>query len=388
MRNKTRQFLLFILFFPISVLGQDSIKSNLSVNGYFSNMQSFMFQRWDGDWTSDNLIHNRLNFKWSNITNNLVAVFELRTRFISGESVKNIPGYANLINNDNGFLRLSRNLLTGKSYILNSTVDRLYLDYTLDKLQVRIGRQRINWGQCFIWNPNDLFNSYSFFDFDYVEKPGCDAVRLEYYTSNDSKIDLATKIDSSGYVTTAILYRFNKWNYDFQLIGGLYKSKDFVIGAGWSGNILDASFRGEVSYFRPKNNFIDTTGTIVFSLESEYTFKNSLTLQGEILYNQMQNDNQYNFIEFYNMELSAQKLSFTQFSMMLGVSYPITPLFNVSLSGMYFPKINGFFVGPTLTYSVSDNIDLSFIAQSFGGQLQKGHSEYFQLGFLRLKWNF
>ena len=33
-------------------------------------------------------------------------------------------------------------------------------------------------------------------------------------------------------------------------------------------------------------------------------------------------------------------------------------------------------------------MDLSLIIQSFRAQLEKGHNEYFNLGFLRLKWNF
>ncbi|MDP4185366.1 MAG: hypothetical protein Q8862_09420, partial [Bacteroidota bacterium] len=84
----------------------------------------------------------------------------------------------------------------------------------------------------------------------------------------------------------------------------------------------------------------------------------------------------------------AKTLSFTPFSMMLQCSYPVTSLFNVSLSGMYFPKIHGFFIGPTLSYSISNNIDISLITQSFGGQLIKGNTEYFHLAFMRLKWNF
>ena len=38
--------------------GQDSVSRNWTLNGYVTNMQSFMFQRWDGDWISDNLRHD------------------------------------------------------------------------------------------------------------------------------------------------------------------------------------------------------------------------------------------------------------------------------------------------------------------------------------------
>jgi hypothetical protein len=383
-----KYFLMAFLFMPVLTHGQDTIPRNWSVNGYITNMQSFMFQQWNGDWISDNLIHNRLNFKWYNIINNLNATVELRNRFISGQSVQIVPNYAGLVDQNNGYLNLSGNVAKGKSYLFNVSVDRLYLDYTLGKVQVTAGRQRINWGQCVVWNPNDLFNTYSFFDFDYIEKPGCDAVRLQYYPTTTSTFEMAAKLDSAGKVTAAALYRFNKWSYDIQILGGLYNQEDYMIGAGWSGNLLKAAFRGEVSYFRPRTNFADTTGTLVFSLGADYTFSNSLMLQAEVLYNQLKGSGNAGFINLYNMQLSAKRLSFTELSLLLQGSYPITPLFNVTLAGMFFPKIHGFFIGPSFSYSLTENVELALYEQSFGGQLQGNRTDYYHLIFLRLKWNF
>ena len=56
-------------------------------------------------------------------------------------------------------------------------------------------RQRINWGQTLVWNPNDIFNAYSYFDFDYIERPGSDAIRLQYYPDYSSAIEMAVKAD-------------------------------------------------------------------------------------------------------------------------------------------------------------------------------------------------
>jgi len=373
---------------PVSVAGQDTIPRNWSLNGYVTNMQSFMFQSLDGVWTTDNLIHNRLNFKWNNKQENFKAVLELRNRLFIGQSVEINPGYADFINTDNGFVKLSSNLSKGKSYVLNSKIDRIYLDYTIGKFQLTVGRQRINWGQCYTWNPNDLFNAYSFFDFDYIEKPGSDAVRIQYYNTSTSAFEFAFKSDNNHKVTSAALYRFNKWNYDIQFLGGILNEQDYVIGTGWSGNIKGASFRGEVSYFQPKHNFADTTGILVVSLGTDYTFKNSFMLQFEVLYNQNKGTGISNFADFYNESLSAKNLSFTKITFMLQGSYPVTPLLNVSLAGMYFPKLNGIFLGPSFTYSLTNNIDFSIITQSFAGQLVKGQKEHINFAFLRLKLNF
>jgi hypothetical protein len=111
-------------------------------------------------------------------------------------------------------------------------------------------------------------------------------------------------------------------------------------------------------------------------------------IQFEALYNQSRSSGVTNFVDFYNANLSAKNLTFTKVTFLLQGSYPITPLFNVSIAGMYFPKLNGIFLGPSLTYSITNNIDFSLITQSFAGQLVKGQTEHFDFGFLRLKWSF
>ena len=235
---------------------------------------------------------------------------------------------------------------------------------------------------------DDLFNVYSFYDFDYVEKPGCDAIRMQYFSTSTSTLEMAVKLDYNYKITTAALYRFNKWNYDIQFMGGLFNEEDYVIGAGWSGNIKGASFRGEFSYFHPAKNFGDTTGILVASIGSEYSFRNSSSIRFEILYNQNKNIGVNNFADYYNMTLSAKNLSFSEFSLMLQGSYLITPLFNFTLAFLYFPNPYGTFISPSFTYSLTKNMDLSLIIQSYKGQFVKGQTEYFLLGFLRFKWSF
>ena len=60
-------------------------------------------------------------------------------------------------------------LLSADSWFLHTMLDRAWIDYTRGKLQLRLGRQRINWGTNLVWNPNDVFNTFSYFDFDYEE---------------------------------------------------------------------------------------------------------------------------------------------------------------------------------------------------------------------------
>ena len=380
---------LVALFFLVShlVSGQDSTQTNYSFNGYLTEMASGMTESVTKEWIIDNQLHNRLNFKWFNNANTFTAAFELRNRFMLGESVETIPNYAEDFGSDDGLFDLSYNLATGNNYVVNSKIDRAYIDYTKEKFQLRVGRQRINWGQCFVWNPNDLFNAYSFFDFDYVEKPGADAIRLHYYPSTTSTIELATKVNGNEEVTSALLYRFNRYNYDIQLLGGVLNSSDYMVGAGWSGNIKSASFMGEISYFRPIDNFADTASTLVLSLGSQYVFTNSMTLQVEFLYNQNPEPSG-SFANFYTGKQSPKNLSISTTSFFLQGSYPATPLLNLALATMYYPQIESYFIGPSVSYSLGENLEASVYTQTFVSNTIPSMEVIYNLVFGRIKWNF
>ncbi|MBL6963156.1 MAG: hypothetical protein ISR55_04985 [Bacteroidetes bacterium] len=378
-------FLLIFFSLSFNCVAQKKQK-NWRLNGYVKDMQSILFTEVDGDWMSDNLIHNRLNFKWY-MSESLTLDIEMRNRFMYGDFVKNIPDYAKIVDDEKGFLDMSDLLINEKSFLLHSSIDRAWIDYTRNKLQLRIGRQRINWALTFAWNPNDLFNTYSFFDFDYEEKPGSDAVRLQYYTGMTSLVEIAVKADYNDRITAAGMYRFNKWGYDMQFLGGMLNEEDLVVGAGWSGPLLKGGLRGECSFFQPKDNLSDTTGAFLASLGYDYTFKNSLMVQTEVLYNSKGKEKgDFNLNEFYFMDLSSKNLSLTRWSVMGMLSYPITPLLYGSVSAMYSPNDKSLFVGPTISYSLAENLDFSLVAQSFFSDAAAGGKGTFV--FLRIKKSF
>jgi len=391
---KTMKFFkrfLLILFFPVSLFAQDR-QEKIELSGYLTGMQTVMFEDIQEDWIFENLLHNRLNLDLYPVKN-LSASIQLRNRLIYGEMFESGPEYLNSIDNDIGWLDLSFNLFSGNSFALNSTIDRLWVQYTAGNFVGTAGRQRINWGQSLVWNPNDLFNVYSYFDVDYLERPGSDAIRLQYYPGYTSTIELAAKIDSSNKVTAAGLFRFSVLGYDLQFIGGVLSEEDIVAGLGWSGNIWDASFRGELSYFHDIDNFNDTSGVVIASAGLDYTFSNSLMLQVEFLYSNKSIMPPGGFLGYYASPMNVKSLAFTKYSIFASASYPITPLFQGSIAGMYFPDMKGAFAGPSLSYNMLENFDLSFFLQYFSAEMEHPFTleklrQNVTLAFLRLKWNF
>jgi hypothetical protein len=376
--------ILVILFSGITVNAQDAGKA-LTARGYLTTMQSAVFEDFDSEWTNDNLVHNRLNFRLY-AGSGLSFGMEMRNRVFTGDMVRLNPEYSDMMNEDNGWLDMSWNVIDKQSLLFNSFIDRLWLDYSGNNFQVRVGRQRINWGQTFVWNPNDVFNAYSYFDFDYPERPGSDAIRLQIFPSYSSTIELAAKLDSDENLSAAALYRFNKWGYDIQFLGGYVSGTDWVVGTGWSGSFGSISFRGEASWFQPNENFSDTTGTGLFTIGFDRSFSNNTMIQFELMYCNSPLDFT-DFGSFYNGNLSAKDLAFSKFSLFAAVQIPLTPLLNLGLSSIIYPELNGFFAGPSIDASLSENIDMSFFWQYFKADMA-GEESKINLAFLQIKYSF
>ena len=366
-----------------TILSQDN--KSIELKGYVTTMQSVIFDSLSGPFQNENLLHNRLNFK-GYINNNITFAAELRNRLFTGDMVRYGATYSGIIGADQGFVDMSWNILDKQSFLLNSAIDRLWLDFNYKRIQVTIGRQRINWGQTFVWNPNDIFNAYSFFDFDYVERPGSDAVRIQVFPSASSATELAIKVDSDHDVTAAGLFRFNALGYDIQFLAGFVNSEDVVIGTGWSGAIGSISFRGEGSWFQPYEEFPNSLGDILLTAGFDKIFKNNSIAQIQFMYcnNPLE---LINLTGFYSGNLSAKNLAFSEFSAFGQFTWAVNPLLNLSLSGMWFPDLDGFFAGPSMDYSLAENLDFYLIWQHFNSTIG-GVPNKMNLGFLRLKYSF
>ena len=337
---------------------------------------------------TDNLFHNRLNLKY-NPDKNWSVILEARNRLFYGESVKHQPNFAKNIDNDNGIIDASFNLIDAGSVILNTTIDRGYVEYNKDKWNIRLGRQRINWGINLAWNPNDLYNAYNFTDFDYAERPGTDAIRIQYNNKPMSKIELAYKpgknLDES---IISALYKFNKKSYDIQFLASNFNT-DIAIGTGWAGNLKDAGFKGEVTYFHPKKSFADTSGVVAASISVDYTFRNGLYLNVAGLYNGSASG-ATNLSQFgVGAEtLSAKNLLPSEFTAFVQVSGAFTPIFSGGFSVMYLPAVHGLFLNPTLNYSIAENWDLDAVGQVLFAENPTKFQNVNNAVFLRIRWSF
>ena len=360
--KKSRLFIIVFCLINIHKFYGQNSDLNFSVNGYVKYLPSYLNYNLKPnklippsmlESQKIHLIHNRINLR-GYYGNNLSLGFEFRNRMMFGD--------LQTIQSDGGLVDMSFYIFNEKNFILHSMIDRLWIKYQKNKLEISLGRQRVNWGINTIWNSNDLFNAYNFIDFDYIERPGSDVLRMIYSGDNLSSFEFIYMPNRSGRNIYAAMYKLNKIGYDFQFLAANYFD-DLVLGGGWAGNIKNAGFKGELSYFI-NNNF---NNTLSLSTSLDYSFKNGYYLLGSYLHNSEGSNTPglLNFINITDNVLSPKNLMPSKNSYLLQISKSISPPLNSSLTIMYGSGINFLFLSPNISYDINDKFDVGIIGQLF-----------------------
>ena len=368
----------FLVVYSTLVIAQDSNKK-WRLDGYIKEMISLTALQDVDSLMFDNLIHNRLNVFWYP-TEKLTLNMEVRTRMFHGDAVKTIPSYGNFIDVNNDFFDFSHTE-DFDQMVFHTMIDRLYLQWNDASWQLKVGRQRINWGVNLAWNPNDIFNAYSLYDFDYEERPGTDALRFQKFIGYAGGYEIAIKIaDNWNEFTAAAMCKWNVKGYDLQALGGIMKN-NLTAGVGWAGSIGWVGFKGESSYFYTLKK-TDRNAWLT-SLSLDYSLPNSLYFNASVFYNSYATQ-QGNVLSLNSGNSDVRSLTPYKWNAFLQASYTFHPLFSGSLLTLVYPGNSGLFINPMFTFSPLNNFDLDLIGQIF---LNK-NSQNTSLAYLRLKYSF
>ena len=360
---KNKFFLFFLIIVScIELQGQEK-KTEFTLGGYITYLPSYLeFQALNHQESQTNhLIHNRLNIR-GYIQENFSIGLELRNRILFNQG-----GF----NSDNGWVDLSHYFVNDPKFKIHSMIDRMWLKYQKEKIEISIGRQRVNWGINTIWNSNDLFNAYNFIDFDYIERPGSDVIRFQYTGDDLSSLDVVYKPSTFINQTIGInnsviaaLYKINKIGYDFQFLLANYYD-DIALGGGWAGNIKNAGFKGEITYFISEDSSEKNSTSLSTSID--YSFKNGFYILASHLYNSNGFSDPYGF----NLQavtqnvLSPKNLMPSKHTYLIQSSKSISPPINASLTLLYGQGIKFLYISPNISYDINSRLDASLISQFF-----------------------
>jgi len=329
---------------------------HFSFNGHLKDLSSFTLPVKGMPFHYANLIHNRLNAKWQ--SDHFNASAEIRNRMLWDGH----PGPS-----------------------LYSKLERGWVEYRSTLWSIKLGRQRINWGMNKAWNPNDVFNAYNMFDFDYEERSGVDGLRVHYQKTEISAIEfVATKGKDWKRTNGAIKYNFNRSTYDWQLIAGIQEQR-LTLGVGWQGSIGETGFKGEAQFFSSakKNEKI-----VNLSAEFDYITKDGWYLQGALLFNQKgiaSPPQHWSTLSFQN---KPDNLMPTRWNILTGVSKEISPIVSGRIGLLYSPVVNMVVFYPSLSINLITNLDVDLFLQSLYGPSEGKFSSFGQLVFLRGKFSF
>ena len=357
-------------------------QKRFTARGYLKTMPSVGYDNLTETYTFNNTLHNRINMRYRP-SENLQFSLEFRNRLLSGDMVKQYGEImTELLENDNGLVDASFVPFSNKSHIWHLNADRFYADWRGGRWQVRLGRQRINWGINMVSNPNDLFNNFSFFDFDYEERPGSDALRVQYFPGDMSRVEFAfSPAEKTKESVAAMLFGFNRSGYDFQFIAGYYKHRA-ALGAGWAGHIRGTGFKGEATLFKYYD--VPDPVTLVASIGFDHMFGNGIYAFAELLYNGGHTSSTN--LLLINEPMRADNIFISKYAVTTSLMYPISPVLATSLATVVMPDIDAFYVMPSLQWSVVRNLDAGLVAQLFRFAEDPGVTSI--NGYLQVKWSF
>ena len=377
-----RQAFMICLIWPVMVFSQDSAEQKkLTVNGYLKELATYTLPNELAGAQFTNLVHNRLNLRYR-ANERFSAALELRNLFFWGDAVKADPAFTRHLRNLQELTNLSAVWHEDRSAAVQSNVERLWVNWQQGKWTARLGRQRINWGVNNVWNPNDIFNAYNLLDFDYEERAGTDAVKLQYHVGELSTLEAAVARGLNGTTTVAAKYSLNRDRYDWQIITGTYNRK-LTAGLAWSGHLGKAGFKGEGQAFYRKDSLV-----LNFSTEVDYITPKGWYLNAAFLYNQLGMDGPIDDWSGFSFRNRPDNLMPTRWNFLVGSSKAFTPLFSGSLSVIYAPGTNMLVLFPTFTYNLATDLDLDLVWQSFFAESPRGFESLVNQGFLRFKWSF
>ena len=295
--------------------------------------------------------------------------------------------------------------------------DRIFLDNAFARIRyksadITIGKQQLNMGAGYTWNPTDFFNVKDVLDPTY-EQTGHNAIRLELDLhsgfSIDSYFSPGEELKDSG---AMIKLKSNVGHFDISVLGirnywlrsdilnpsailnpdaALSTYRRQMIGGDLVGELLGLGVWAEGGYtFLDLEEGagvpdVDDFWEIVLGLD--YTFKSGLYLMGEFYHNSSLPKNWQDYtLNHWLRYFTTETRAMSRDNFFGLVQYPLTDL--ITVGGMVIQSISdgSAAVAPMLTWSMFQDVELlSYINMNTGQEGQAYAANLGSGGIVRLR---
>ncbi len=254
-------------------------------------------------------------------------------------------------------------------------LDNAYIKIAFKPFDLTVGKQQISLGTGYVWNPTDVFNVKDYLDPTY-EQPGHNAIRLDIplstsytltalYSPDENWEDSAKMIQFKG--------RISHFDYSFIAIEKVWRFHDYtqfdmdgmnflelpekrqLLGVSTAGEFLGLGVWVEYAY----NKMETTENFYELVVGTDYTFDFQTYVMVEYYRNTLGKTNyeDYNLNDWMRMMAMEQK-AISQDQVYVFIQHPATELLTAGISSIYSISDNSFALVPTLSYSLSDNVDI------------------------------
>ena len=280
------------------------------------------------------------------------------------------------------FFDLDWTIADGKRYQVQQQLFRAFATVYVGQTQVTMGRQRIAWGTGFAWNPTDILNPFNPGAIELGEKAGVDAAYVNIPIGAFSRIETVVAPGRRQGQTSLATRAGTNWReYDVSIMGGRFR-EDWVVGGDFAGYVGNAGLRGEAAY--TWND--DGRNYLRAILNADYNFAGGYYVLVELYFNGQGSRDKADYD--LTAVLAGETFNLAKDYAAASVAKSITPL----LAGTLYSLINlddqSALVGPSITYSLAENLELAASTYFFLGPSDTEFGAQEHVFFASLQWYF
>jgi hypothetical protein len=254
---------------------------------------------------------------------------------------------------------LSRVFVNVPGFNTRLRTDRAHVTLHLPHLDVTAGRQPITFGSTFFFTPMDVVAPFSPLIVDREYKPGVDALRADVYMGTSTTLTVVAAYTGAWSVEgTVVAARAGTTlgTVDVGVFGGVVRG-DSVVGADVSGGVAGLGVRGEATLTVPRR-VEDTFLRAALGLDKR--FANGLSLSGEVYLQSFGALDPQHYLDVAQSPRVARgevwALGRLYSAMSLG--FEVLPVLTVGMSTIVNVLDASALLGPTLTWSIADEVVL------------------------------
>lgn len=256
-------------------------------------------------------------------------------------------------------IQLSRTITDTNGFLVTTRIDRAVVTLHLPHVDVSVGRQPVTFGQTYFFTPMDLVAPFSPVVVDRQYKPGVDSVRADVFMGTSTK-------------TTLVAAYAGAWNADGLIVAGHSTAtffgvdvgvliaavrRDVVLGMDASGDLFGFALRAEGTL----TAHVDKRPFARLCLGVDRRFDNGLTLSTELYTQTLGAGSPSEYLAFaQDPHVARGELwALGRYYAALSASFELLPILHVTLFSVANLQDPSFLVGPSLLWSVADEVEVT-----------------------------